>query len=69
LADTSFGSSFNKAKKFRAEEKALFDQEKYKEAQQKGIDDVKSRFPGKYEDAIKEMSDNTKDPDVSATGF
>lgn len=50
----SYGSS-TAAKQFRAEEEALIKEGKFAEAMQMGIDDIRSLFGTKYNDAIAEM--------------
>lgn len=50
----SYGSSAS-AKEFRAEEAALIEAGKFAEAMQMGIDDIRSLFGTKYNDAIAEM--------------
>ena len=52
----SWGRS-NAAQAYRAEQKALVDAGRFDDAIQMDIDDVISKFPGKYDDAILEMID------------
>lgn len=54
----SCGSS-KEAKEYRAKQKELIDSGKFKEAQQMDIDDIRSKFGDKYDDAIKEMEEYT----------
>lgn len=51
---TSFRGS-NSARKYRAKQKELVDSGRFVEALQMDIDDVKSKFPGKYDSAIAEI--------------
>jgi RHS repeat-associated protein len=55
----SFGSS-REAKAHRAEQKAFIDKGKFDEAQAMDVKDVESKFPGKYDEGIKQMQDYTK---------
>jgi len=56
----SFGSS-REAKAHRSEQKALIDKGKFDEAQGMDVKDVQSKFPGKYDEGIKQMRDYTKE--------
>lgn len=50
----SFGSG-DEAKAYRAKQKDLIDQGKFAEARQMDIEDIKSKFPGKYDHCLEEM--------------
>lgn len=52
----SCGNS-KEAREYRAKQKELIDQGKFKEALQMDIDDIHEKFGDKYDDAIKEMMD------------
>lgn len=52
----SCGSSFE-AQEYRAEQKKLIDNGKFKEALQMDIDDIHDKFGDKYDNAIKEMNE------------
>jgi hypothetical protein len=52
----SCGSSRD-AREYRAQQKELIDQGKFKEALQMDIDDIHDKFGDKYDDAIEEMLD------------
>lgn len=52
----SWGRS-NAAQSYRSEQKNLIDQGRFDDAIQMDIDDITSKFPGKYDDAILEMID------------
>ena len=56
----SYGSS-DKAKAYREKQRILIDQGKFREAQQMDIDDIREKFPGKYERQIQEMLDYTEE--------
>jgi RHS repeat-associated protein len=51
---SSFGSS-NEAKRYRQKQRELIQQGRFREAMQMDIDDVRSRFGTKYDDAIDAM--------------
>jgi filamentous hemagglutinin len=55
-----------KAKEYRAKQKQLLNEGKLEDALQMDIDDIRSNFGNKYDDAIKEMQDyaRTLDPSV-----
>jgi hypothetical protein len=53
----SWGTSRG-AKDYRAKQKALIDDGKMDDAIQMDIDDITSKFPGKYDDAILQMIDS-----------
>lgn len=50
----SFGSSLE-AKEYRAKQKELIDQGKFREALQMDIDDIRSKFGNKYDEGIKQV--------------
>ena len=50
----SCGSS-REAKEYRAAQKELIDQRKFKEALQMDIDDIHDKFGDKYDEAISQM--------------
>lgn len=56
LQTASRGSS-NDAKEYRAKQKELIDQGKFREAMQMDIDDLHDKFGDKYDDQIKQMLD------------
>ena len=56
----SYGSS-DEAKAYREKQRILIDQGKFREAQQMDIDDIREKFPGKYERQIQEMLDYTEE--------
>lgn len=55
----SWGSS-DDAIEYRAKQQELLNQGKLNEAMQKDIDDIRSKFGNKYDNAIKEMVEYTK---------
>ncbi len=57
--DTSSWGSSKKAKQYRQKQKELIEQGKFREAQQMDIDDVRSKFNDKYDNAIEEMKKYT----------
>lgn len=57
--DTSSWGSSKKAKQYRQKQKELIEQGKFREAQQMDIDDVRSKFNDKYDDAIEQMKKYT----------
>ncbi len=60
----SWGSS-REAKAFRARQKKLIEQGRFREAQRMDIDDIRSKFGTKYDDAIDEMINYTESLSVS----
>ncbi|WP_079167015.1 DUF6531 domain-containing protein, partial [Streptomyces oceani] len=56
---TSTGSS-REAKSWQAEQRALIDQGKFDEAMKMDIDDIRSRYGGKYDVGIQQMVDSLK---------
>jgi filamentous hemagglutinin len=61
----SYGSS-PEAKAYRQKQKELVDQGKFKEAQQMDVDDIRSKFGNKYDDAIKQMTEYTETIDTGS---
>ncbi|UZQ51248.1 hypothetical protein [Clostridium kluyveri] len=59
--DTASWGSSKKAKQYRQTQKDLIDQGKFEEAQQMDIGDVRTKFKDKYDDAIQQMLDYTKE--------
>ncbi len=62
----SCGNS-KEAQEYRAEQKKLIEEGKFKEAQQMDIDDIREKFGGKYDDQIAQMEKNT-DPLLEKQG-
>ena len=58
MQTASYGSS-REAKTYQAVQKGLIDSGKFKEAQQMDIDDIRSKFGGKYDDEIRQMEEYT----------
>lgn len=63
--DTASHGSSKDAQAYRAKQEELLSQGKLKEAIQMDVDDIKSKFGSKYDDAIKQMLDyaDTLNPD------
>ncbi|MDO4755142.1 MAG: hypothetical protein Q4A54_02285 [Parabacteroides sp.] len=55
----SYGNS-REARAYRAKQRELIEQGKFKEAQQMDIDDIREKFGNKYDEAIKQMEEYTK---------
>ena len=56
----SCGNS-KEAQEYRSKQKQLIEQDKFNQAQQMDIDDIRLKFPHKYEGAINEMLQYTKE--------
>ena len=56
----SCGNSLE-AREYRAKQKELIDQGKFKEAMQMDIDDIHEKFGDKYDDAIAQMQEVAKE--------
>ena len=59
--DTASWGRAKKAEQYRQKQKELIDQGKFMEAQQMDLDDVRGKFGDKYDDAIQQMLDYTKE--------
>ena len=55
----SYGNS-REARAYRAKQRELIEQGKFKEAQQMDIDDIREKFGDKYDEEIKQMEEYTK---------
>jgi hypothetical protein len=52
----SYGNS-KEAQEYRQKQKELIEQGKFRESVEMDIEDIKEKFPGKYDDAIAEMNE------------
>ncbi|WP_141769966.1 hypothetical protein [Bacillus massilinigeriensis] len=58
---TKSWSSSKKSKEYRAKQKVLIQQGKFREAQQLDIDDLRSQFGNKYDKGIEQMQKYTNE--------